>query len=114
MKKTISQKRDNEKAVVYKMILIYCRHNHKTKGNTLCESCEKLKEYALLRLDKCPFIETKTFCKYCKVHCYTKEMQEKIRTVMKFSGPRMLLYHPVMTVKHLIENIKNKKKRGTK
>ena len=37
-------------------------------------------------------------------------MREKIRTVMRFSGPRITLYHPVIAVRHLIETKKEKKK----
>ena len=36
-------------------------------------------------------------------------MREKIRAVMRFSGPRMLLYHPVLAVRHLIEQQREKK-----
>ena len=34
----------------------------------------------------------KDICSACKVHCYSKEMQEKIKEVMKYAGPRMLFY----------------------
>lgn len=30
--------------------------------------------YARLRSDKCPFMETKTFCSNCKVHCYKEDI----------------------------------------
>ncbi len=40
----------------------------------------------------------KTFCANCKVHCYKPQMREQIRQVMRFSGPRMLLYHPVLAI----------------
>ncbi len=55
-------------------------------------------------------METKTFCSNCKVHCYKPEMREKIRIVMRYSGPRMLFVHPVMCLKHLIESKKEKKR----
>ena len=32
-----------------------------------------------------------------------KREREKIREVMRFSGPRMLFHHPVAAVRHLIE-----------
>ena len=32
----------------------------------------------------------------------------KIKEVMKFSGPRMLIYHPVIAIRHLIEDKKYK------
>lgn len=95
-------KREREKEVVSLMISLYCRKQHGTK--TLCPECAALDAYARLRSDLCPFMETKTFCSNCKVHCYKPEMREKIRTVMRFSAPRMLLYHPVMAICHLMES----------
>ena len=96
------KKREREKEVVSLMISLYCRKQHGTK--TLCPECAALDAYARLRSDLCPFMETKTFCSNCKVHCYKPEMREKIRTVMRFSAPRMLLYHPVMAIRHLMES----------
>ena len=105
----IEDKREREKKVVGEMIALYCRKNHKNgQGQTLCPECEELKAYATLRSDKCPFMETKTFCSNCKVHCYQPAMREKIRQVMRFSGPRMLLYHPIMATQHVIESKREK------
>lgn len=104
----ISDKREKEKAIVEKMIRIYCKSNHKQKQ--LCPQCRELLEYANQRVDKCPFMESKTFCSNCKVHCYKPEMRERIREVMKFSGPRMMIYHPILAIKHVIETIKEKKR----
>lgn len=98
----IQTKREREKEVVSLMISLYCRKNHGSK--TLCPACAELERYARTRSDRCPFMETKTFCANCKVHCYKPEMREKIREVMRFSGPRMLLYHPVMAIRHGIES----------
>lgn len=55
-------------------------------------------------------METKTLCSNCKVHCYKPEMREKIRAVMRFSGPRMMFRHPVTAVCHVLE-VKKEKKR---
>ena len=57
---------------------------------------------------------TKTFCSNCKVHCYKEEMKEKIKIVMRYSGPRMLFYHPVMALKHVILSKKEKKELNQK
>lgn len=66
---------------------------------------ESLKDYARLRIARCPMMETKTFCSACSVHCYQAEKREQIRQVMRWSGPRMLLRHPLMTLHHLwLEN----------
>ena len=96
MHKGINTKREREKAVVSEMIALYCRRQHGRK-NGLCPECTALNTYARQRSDKCPFMETKTFCSNCKVHCYKNanqeigvEMREEIRTVMRFSGPRMI------------------------
>lgn len=72
-------KREREKEVVSLMIKIYCRKNHKTK--TLCPECAALESYARQRSESCPFMETKTFCSNCRIHCYKPEMREKIRQV---------------------------------
>ncbi|MBO5281921.1 MAG: nitrous oxide-stimulated promoter family protein [Lachnospiraceae bacterium] len=109
MKKTVASKREREKQVVSLMIRLYCRKQHGSR-DTLCGECAALQEYAFLRSDKCPFMETKTFCSNCKVHCYKPEMREKIRAVMRFSGPRMLLYHPILAIRHVIESKKEKKR----
>lgn len=109
MSKDISAKREREKAVVSEMIALYCRKQHRSK-TTLCPECAALHAYARERSDKCPFMETKTFCSNCRVHCYKPEMREKIRMVMRFSGPRMIFSHPVTAVRHVLE-VKKEKKR---
>ena len=108
MKQDINTKREREKAMVTEMIALYCRKNHHVEA--LCPDCAALTEYARQRSDKCLFMESKTFCSNCKIHCYKPEMREKIRAVMRFSGPRMMFHHPVMAVRHLIETKKEKKR----
>lgn len=109
MGKDIQSKRESEKEIVSLMISLYCKKQHKVKSG-LCPECKELTEYAKLRSDKCPFMETKTFCSNCKVHCYKPNMREKIRKVMRFSGPRMIFYHPIMAIRHVIESKKEKKR----
>ena len=107
--KNIQTKREQEKQMVSQMIALYCRRNHHTKG-ALCPDCAALSGYACQRSDRCPFMETKTFCSNCQVHCYKPEMREKIRTVMRFSGPRMIFYHPVAAVRHVVETRRERKR----
>lgn len=109
MHKDIEIKREREKIMVSQMIALYCRNKH-GKCQGLCPDCAALDSYARERSDKCPFMETKTFCSNCKVHCYKPEMREKIRAVMRFSGPRMMFHHPVMAVRHVLETKKEKKR----
>ena len=110
--KDIEKKRLKEQEVVELMIRLYCKKNHKEAyrtANDLCPECRELAEYAKMRSAKCPFMETKTFCNNCKVHCYKPEMRERIKTVMRFSGPRMIFYHPILATWHLVLSIKEKK-----
>lgn len=83
MAKSVESKREREKRIVSQMIALYCKKKHGVKG-TLCPDCAALDAYAKQRSDKCPFMETKTFCSNCKVHCYRPEMRERIRDVMRF------------------------------
>lgn len=107
--RSIKSKREREKRMVSQMIALYCRENHGAKG-TLCPECAALNDYARQRSDKCPFMETKTFCSNCKVHCYKPEMRKKNCTVMRFSGPRMIFHHPVAAIRHVIETKKEKRR----
>ena len=90
---------DWEKRTVRHMIELWCRKNHGGQG--LCAECRELLEYSLARLEHCKFGNAKTKCHKCPVHCYRPDMREKIRTVMRFSGPRMLLYHPLEALRYL-------------
>lgn len=102
------KKRQREKQMVTEMIRLYCRKKH--GGRELCPDCAALAEYARQRSDKCPFMAEKTFCSNCRVHCYKPEMREKIREVMRFSGPRMIFTHPVAAVRHVIETKREKRR----
>ena len=92
---------EREKYTVSLMIQLYCR---KKEGNkTLCNDCRELEKYAHKRLSACKYGEQKTSCKKCPTHCYRKDMREKIREVMRFSGPRMIIHHPIEALRHLIK-----------
>ncbi len=92
---------EREKRTVALMIALYCRK--KEQNSQLCKECRELQAYAFARLERCPFGEAKSSCKRCAVHCYRSEMREQIRKVMRFSGPRMIFYHPLLAIRHLFE-----------
>lgn len=100
------RKRQKEAELVGLMIDIYCKKNHKVDG--CCKECSELKEYAKMRIEKCPYMEEKTFCSSCKNHCYAPSKREEIRRVMRFSGPRMIFHHPILAIKHAIDTLKNR------
>ena len=104
----LDRKRQSEIDMVGEMISLYCRKNH--GGKELCPQCEDLLNYARQRVEHCPFMETKTFCSNCKVHCYQSDYRDRIRQVMRFSGPRMLFVHPVMAIRHLISTKKEQRR----
>ena len=109
----------DEKKVVALMIRMYCRRHCRQQGRTaitdrtdrtgdtnqadnssrtatspLCPECAALLDYALRRLDSCRFGNGKPSCRKCPVHCYRADMRERIRTVMRWAGPRMIFHHP--------------------
>jgi hypothetical protein len=102
-----------EKKTIEKMIGIYCHHYHKSK-KFLCPECSALLEYAKNRLDKCPFQERKTTCANCRIHCYKPDMREKIKDVMRFSGPRMAYRHPILALFHALDGLKKEQKGKSK
>lgn len=94
-----------EKKTVNAMINLYC-HKHHGTDDKLCPECKELQEYAMLRLSRCPFQENKSTCGKCLVHCYKPKMKEKIAKVMRYSGPRMLLHHPILALHHVFDGRK--------
>jgi hypothetical protein len=93
------------------MIGLYCGANHASEKNSLCDDCRELQGYAHARLRRCPFQEEKPTCANCPIHCYRPEMRERIREVMRFAGPRMLLHHPILALLHLIDGLRRQPKR---
>jgi len=91
---------EKEKRIIATMIGLYCRKTHGTKRGSLCAECRELQDYAHQRLIKCPFQDDKPVCRECRVHCYKPDYRQRVRAVMRFSGPRLLLYHPIEWVKH--------------
>lgn len=118
----IAKKRADEAVLVSQMIALYCRGNHedapRAQGETtvrlghcdveLCEECAELRHYATVRIEHCPRMDTKTFCSVCPTHCYRPDMRERIRTVMRWSGPRMLRYRPIKAMQHALVTVQHK------
>ena len=96
----------NELRTVGQMIALYCRDGHKTaKG--LCPECSALLEYAGSRLAKCRFKTDKPTCAKCSIHCYEPARRKQIQEVMRYSGPRMLLRHPLASLSHGVRSLKH-------
>ncbi|MCY9803745.1 nitrous oxide-stimulated promoter family protein [Vibrio scophthalmi] len=91
------------------MIAIYCRDHHQTHEKNqqgLCVECQRLMSYAEGRLDRCAYGQNKPTCNRCPIHCYKPEPKEQMRQVMRYAGPRMLLPHPILALRHLLHERK--------
>ena len=102
----------SENKTLQAMISIYCRRNHGSEE--LCPECAGLEAYAIQRVVRCKFGEDKPNCSACAVHCSAPAMRERIRAVMRFSGPLMLKAHPVLALRHLVRGISRKPRPGGK
>lgn len=87
------------------MIRMYCRAKHHS-NNGICPDCQELIDYSNQRLLACPYGDDKPACSNCPVHCYKPIYRDKIRTVMRYAGPRMIWHHPVLAIRHLIHSRK--------
>jgi hypothetical protein len=104
----VQNKTDCHKKTVGLMIGIYCRDNHNVSGKNngaLCSFCSKLRDYCYLKLDKCIYGKDKPVCVKCKTHCYSEPVRKEIKTVMRYSGPKMLLSYPFLTVRYICRKL---------
>ncbi len=89
------------------MIRLYCAAHHGARA-AVCPDCARLEAYAHGRLDRCPFGADKPVCSLCPVHCYRPAERERIRQVMRWAGPRMLLRHPLPALAHLLHRLRGR------
>ncbi len=104
----LESKKLNEKTL-HRMHMIYCKHNnHKVRldNNGLCQSCQNLLNYSLLKTSKCKHKEKGRLCSSCKNHCFSHEKRSQIRQLMRFSGPRLFLSNPILSIRYLILKVK--------
>ena len=103
------KRKEREIVTVKTMIRMYCRAHHHPEGE-MCESCAKVFSYASMKYHRCLFGADKPVCTVCPVHCYNREMREQIRRIMRYSGPRMVLRHPLMALDHLLLERRSKRR----
>ena len=96
---------ERERRTVSLMIAMYCRAQH-APAQGLCVECAELEAYALARVERCRFGARKPACANCPVHCYKPDMRARIRQVMRYAGPRMLLRHPVLALLHQLDSLR--------
>ena len=100
-------RREIEQEVVESMIQVYCHGNEhvREQGAALCSECQELLQYAQDRIRICQFGDSKGFCSKCKVHCFKPDRRESVKRVMRYSGKRMLLHHPLMALRHVFQQV---------
>ncbi|MEI6450422.1 MAG: nitrous oxide-stimulated promoter family protein [Actinomycetes bacterium] len=96
-----------EARTIAAMIAMYCREHHGEEAardpDGHCPDCAELMAYARLRLDRCRYGADKPTCAKCTTHCYKPALRERVRVVMRYSGPRMIKAHPVLAAAHLVD-----------
>lgn len=88
-----------EQATIASMTHLFCRAKHGTRQG-LCPDCQELLDYAQERVARCMLLPEKPVCACCPVHCYKAAHRERVREVMRFSGPRLLFKDPLAVVRH--------------
>jgi hypothetical protein len=94
---------ERERRTMANMVEIFCSGKHGSPGP--CADCGELLDYSMARLDHCPQSEDKPTCNRCKIHCYDAAHRERIKAVMRYAGPRMLLRHPAQALRHLADEL---------
>lgn len=96
-------RRARELKTLAAMVRLYCRGHGHPAASPLCADCAELLEYATRRLERCVFGDAKPTCTNCLVHCYSADLREQVRVVMKWAGPRMAWRHPILSLFHLFD-----------
>jgi len=95
-----------EMRTITAMVHIYCRDDHLPVKEGICDDCSAFLHYAEKRLSRCPFQAQKPTCGKCPIHCYQKQMQDKARQIMRYSGPKMIWTHPVLAFCHILDGLR--------
>ncbi len=101
----MNKRAKREKDTLTAMLRIYCRDKHQADLE-LCTECGELFDYAYKRIDGCVLGNKKSTCAKCTIHCFKPEYRARIRKVMRYSGPRMIYKHPVLTIYHILDSRK--------
>ncbi|OGS56629.1 MAG: hypothetical protein A3K60_01315 [Euryarchaeota archaeon RBG_19FT_COMBO_56_21] len=98
-----------EKRTVRAMVRMYCSHHHASPSN-LCSDCDKLIKYSETRVDRCVYKQSKPTCAKCPIHCYEPLSRERMKAVMRYTGPRMLYTHPYLAIAHALDSARKPRK----
>lgn len=94
-----------EKHTIEMMINIFCKSH--SADHSLCPNCKLLLEQVHRKIENCKYGMSKPNCSRCDIYCYSEDMRKGVKAVMRYSGLRMLVYHPILSIMHL-RDISNK------
>jgi hypothetical protein len=97
----MNRRMQREARTMAAMIAVSCRRSRHAAPRP-CPECRELLDYALGRLEKCPFADEKPTCANCTVHCYRPDMRARVRVMMRTAGPHMVYRHPYLALMHLL------------
>jgi hypothetical protein len=100
-----------ERETIAAMIEDYCLSVHVSEegaraaydADEPCVDCAELLTYASQRIERCPYGGEKPACARCPIHCYQARRRAEVKTVMRFAGPRMMLRHPYLALRHWLD-----------
>ena len=100
-----SKRMNREWETMEAMVRIHCRDRH-APMNGICVECQQFLDYANVRLERCRFGAEKPTCANCPVHCYQPARREQVKVMMRYSGPRMMWEHPIMSLRHWLDGFR--------
>lgn len=98
---------DKDRKTLEAIGFIYCdaHHDGPKDDASLCPSCREAVETTLERTQRCPNNHDGN-CQDCDIKCQRGAAQERIKEIMRYSAPRMLLRHPFMTFAYLRKKLR--------
>ncbi len=87
----------------------YAKAHPNWRRAALCPSCMELVTRVEGRTERCPHMAYKSYCHLCPRPCHPPAEMARITPLMRYSGPRLLLRHPVLTLRHVRGVMRSKK-----
>ncbi len=90
---------------------IYCLAHHAGAGKDasgLCDECRSVIDGTLARTESCPSGHALN-CQDCPVKCNRGVQGERIRAIMAYAAPRMMLRHPILSLSYLKKKLAAKR-----
>lgn len=89
------------------MVGLYCGENTARREGP-ANAVPPAKRFSPMRSSAWPPVPTgprSPVCAKCRIHCYRAGEKAFAREVMRHAGPRLLLAHPVLSLRHLVKSL---------